>query len=268
MYYNQYNYTKIPYPSPSLPGATVASGGCGAVSASMIIEALTDKTFAPPEAAAYSIKVGARVSGGTNMVTLSKAIENDFGLRCTMTNNIDTLVKHMHSGGAAIANVSGNRTGYKGLFSDSGHFIVVIGHETNVLTIWDPGSYVGKYNKPGRAGRAMVDGNNVYVAPSVLDADCLGSQPRYFLFSTNKEEDEDMALVKTLMQRTGKTEEEVVQALAVYIQFANTKEDQWEKDGAKFLKDSGLLSTARDGRELVEFGELGVILERFKNKYE
>ncbi len=81
---------------------------------------------------------------------------------------------------------------------------------------------------------------------------------------TGDEEDDDMALVKTIMQRTGKSEEEVVQALSVLVQFANVTEDDWEKEGVEKLKDMGVINSHHDARETIGFGTFGLMLERFK----
>ena len=85
-------------------------------------------------------------------------------------------------------------------------------------------------------------------------------------FITYETEDEMSQIVKQISEKSGKSEDEVITALAVLVKFANVDESKWEKDGAKYLKDAGLITAERDGRELVEFGELGVILERAAKK--
>ena len=263
MYYNQYNFAHTTYPSPTLPKATVASGGCGVVCASMVIEILTKKSFPPEKSAPFSISIGARVIGGTDMLKLGRGISKEFGLDFTTTNDVNMLKSHMQKGGLAIVNVSGDRAGYTGLFSNSGHFITCIRTDKTHFAIYDPGYWQGKFNQPGRTGKVTINGNEIYVRHNVLDLDCIGRNPRYYLFAKAGEE-KDMALIKTIMQRTGKSEEEVIEALSVLIQFANVKEGEWEKEGVQKLMQMRLINTHRDGREMVEFGELGLILDRFK----
>ena len=87
-YFNQNNYANVPYPSPTLPNATVKSGGCGAVCASMIVSNLTDKIVDPVAMAAYAQKKRARVVGGTDMNLLGKGIVHKLpGLTCRTTND-------------------------------------------------------------------------------------------------------------------------------------------------------------------------------------
>jgi DNA-binding transcriptional ArsR family regulator len=80
------------------------------------------------------------------------------------------------------------------------------------------------------------------------------------------EEDELSQIIKQIAEKSGKSEDQVITALAVLARFANVDESGWEKDGVKYLKDAGLITADRDGRELVEFGELGVILQRDHKK--
>ena len=84
------------------------------------------------------------------------------------------------------------------------------------------------------------------------------------IHNNNGKDDEDMALVNTIMERTGKTEEEVVQALSVVVELANVKEDPWEKEGVQKLKDMGVINSDHDAREPIGFGSFGLMLERFK----
>ncbi|GEM_PF-107065 len=260
-YYNQNNYTSVPYPSSAYPDATVKSGGCGVCCASMVVEELTGKKWPPNQSAAYSIAVGARVSGGTDMKRLAACISKDFGLCHQTTSNIDILMEHL-SKGMAIVNVGGNRAGYVGLFSDSGHFITAAGMKAGKMVIHDPGYYGGKFSKAGRAGKVAISGNEIYVDPALLDKDAENRSPKYYLFY---KEDNDMdTLITRIANIAGLSETDTIKALGVLAKFANITEDAWEKDGVDYLIDAGLLTSPRDGRELVEFGELGVILKRLQ----
>ncbi len=188
-YFNQNNYANVPYPSPQLPKATVKSGGCGAVCASMIVSNLTHQTVDPRAMAAYAIRKGARVTGGTDMNTLAKALRQDYGLPFTTTNNESVLLDHLRGGGMAVTNVGGNRTGYKGVFSDGGHYIVVAGLESDGrLIVLDPGLYPGKFNLSGRVGKVKVVGNYCITDINVLGKDTENRSPAYWLFERKVEE--------------------------------------------------------------------------------
>lgn len=82
-----------------------------------------------------------------------------------------------------------------------------------------------------------------------------------------KGEDDDMAkVISQIAAAAGMSEYDAILALATLVKFANRDEDQWERDGVKYLLEKGLISSARDGREMVEFGELGTILKRVLEK--
>lgn len=194
VYYNQNNYASVPYPSSSLTSATVKSGGCGVCCGAMIVSSMADTIVDPKAMAAYSIAKGARVSGGTDMTTLAKAICADYALAYETTSDESKLLQHLSSGGMAVCNVGGDRSGYVGVFSDGGHFIVAAGVNGNTITIMDPGYYTGKFNKTGRSGKVTVSGNYYYCDISVLATDTSNRNPAYTLFSKRKEAAKDMKI--------------------------------------------------------------------------
>jgi hypothetical protein len=188
-YFNQYNYANIPYPSPTLPNATVSSGGCGVVCASMIVSNLTDKIVDPVAMAAYAQKKRARVVGGTDMNLLAKALCIDYPLTYRTTNDENQLLDHLRKGGMAVANVGGNRPGYTGVFSDGGHYVIVAGlNNDGRVIVLDPGLYNGKFNKKGRKGKVTVKGNECLCDMSVLAQDTANRSPAYWLFERKVEE--------------------------------------------------------------------------------
>lgn len=181
-YFNQYNYPNVPYPSSSSPKATIKSGGCGVCCAAMILSGLVGANVDIPAFAEYCIKSGARVNGGTNMQILAAKLKADYALQYKLSNSADDLVEHLRAGGMAIANIAGNRTGYTGVFSDSGHYVVVAAVDGDQLTVYDPAKYAGKYLKAGRAGKVVEQGNTCYCALDVIKADVVGRTPAYYLF--------------------------------------------------------------------------------------
>lgn len=188
IYYNQNNYSNYKYPSSSNPKATIKTGGCGVTVMAMIVSNMTTTKLTPPECAKISINNGARVSGGTDMAKLSKVICQKYPLVYTTTNDEAKLQQHLLNGGMAIANVGGNRKGWTGVFSDSGHYIVVCGYNrtTHKATIMDPGYYSGKFNKAARKGRVNVSGNYCYATLETLHFDTYNRNPNYYLFSRTK----------------------------------------------------------------------------------
>lgn len=202
-YFNQNNYTNVPYPSPSLPKATVKSGGCGVVCAAMIVSNLTNQTVLPPQMATYAMQKKARVSGGTDMNALAKALRADYGLPFKTTNDENLLREHLKSGGMAVANVGGNRPGYTGVFSDGGHYVVVAGPSSDGrVIVLDPGYYVGKFNLAGRKGKVTVQGNYCICDMAVLAKDTENRSPAYWMFERKVEEVPEW--MKKLMDKCGK----------------------------------------------------------------
>ena len=56
---------------------------------------------------------------------------------------------------------------HEGLFTTDGHYIVLAGlRDESTIIVYDPYLYSNKFNMYGRAGKAEVDGNNVYVTYS------------------------------------------------------------------------------------------------------
>ncbi|MBQ9980185.1 MAG: S-layer homology domain-containing protein [Oscillospiraceae bacterium] len=180
----QSDYKSIPYPSATLPGATLASGGCGVCSAVMIAENLAGVSFPAEQAAVFAMESGARVIGGTDMNVLGAAVAEKFGLEFSVTDDPAALISHLCAGGMAVANVSGDRPGRQGIFSNSGHFVTVAAARENTLTVLDPGYYEGKFDLPGRQGKVTVLRRGVVECSAAdLHADCAGRSPRYWLFS-------------------------------------------------------------------------------------
>ena len=122
--------------------------------------------------ASLSLLSGARVSGGTNMRMLLKAASAKYGLTFSVSDEIGTSFP-------LIANCGGN-----GMFSTWGHYVAVYGRFGKKLLIADSGWYKGKYSKASR--KAVTDlGNGLLLAsPDVLDKDCEGRSPKYYIIKT------------------------------------------------------------------------------------
>lgn len=181
IYYNQNNYANVPYPAKGYESATVKSGGCGVVCASMVVENLTGAHFPPEQSAKFAIETGARVSGGTDMKMLGNALCDKFGLTLKTTSLVSEVVTAVKKGGIVIANVGGDRPGHYGVFSNGGHYLVIYSINDNYFRILDPGLYAGKYNKPHRKCVKVLD-NVVIADKTVLDKDCANRNPKYYIF--------------------------------------------------------------------------------------
>ena len=150
----------------------------------MIVETLLGQKFPPVTAAAYAIANDARAASGTDMGILGKALERDFNLRRTTTNDMNVMVGMVKEGALAVINVGGNRGSYKGVFSDGGHYIIALGvADDGRLILADPYLYSGKYDTDRRAARVKVVDDLVYAAPETAHIDADNRNPRYTIFA-------------------------------------------------------------------------------------
>ncbi len=177
-YWNQLDYPNIPYSD-----ETVASSGCGLCSACMVVENMTGMTFTPAEAVELSLANGAYDETGTEITLLAPAVCEKFGLTAEYTCDHGKMQQFLHNGeGMAIANVGGDRPGWTGVFSDVGHFIVLVSAKGREVCAMDPAMVEGRYESEGRRGKVRVEGNLAYVDIAVLAKECENRYPSYVLF--------------------------------------------------------------------------------------
>lgn len=202
MYYNQNDYPHIPYPSPALPKATVKSGGCGVVTMAMALEDLTGDKHPPEQMAAYAMGKGARVTGGTDLVRLCKAVAGEYGLLYSTASKAADALAALNRGAAVISNVGGDRTGYTGLFSTGGHYIYLRAADGATVTVWDSGYYKGKFDRTGRRGKVRVALPDLYTDMADIDRDCAGRNPRYYILEDDMTQEKfNQMLNEALKQR-------------------------------------------------------------------
>lgn len=164
---------------------TVKSSGCGLCCAVMIADRLLPNCdFDLKKAMELSYRTGANRRIGTNYPTFIPAFTKEYGLKYEMTNEMDKLLHCLRTGGAAAANVGGDREGYTGVFSHVGHYIVIINEEPDGrLAILDPEFIEGKLDEPERKGKAEIkNGYITLCAPEVLAKEIDNRNPGLFLF--------------------------------------------------------------------------------------
>ena len=183
-YYNQHNFPHVPYPSSDLPNATVKSGGCGVCCAATILSffGFNESKHQPPELSKTFRNRGARVAGGTDMHKAAQIACELGNLEYVTTSSETELTAHLKAGGAAIANVGGNRSGYTGVFSTSGHYICVLGLSGDKYKIFDVGDYNGKYSSTYRKSKVTTSGVLLLCTPDVLHKETENRTPNYYLF--------------------------------------------------------------------------------------
>ena len=182
MFYNQNDYPDVPYPWRDRPNDSIADAGCGLCACCMIVEALTGKTYTPPEAAKLALAVGARDAGGSDISLLAPAVCGIFRLHYELTNDAGRVLQFLQDGrGMVVANPGGDREGWVGVFTDTGHYIVLAAAQGREIKVWDPMLRPGRYDKEGRRGKARVEGNDAFADIAVIAKDCDNRTPAYTL---------------------------------------------------------------------------------------
>ena len=184
VFYCQLDYPDVPYPNQRTGKGTIADNGCGPCCASMVAENLLGVSFPPEEACRLAIECGAREKPGTDLYIFSPVFARKFGLNVTDTEDADEAKKFLEEGkGLVIANTYGDRPedGWIGVFSDSGHYIVLAGIDGDTVKVWDPMYRPGRFDIPGRKGKVRMEGNEAFADFSIIREDCY-HRP-FFLFS-------------------------------------------------------------------------------------
>ena len=161
VYYSQIDnrWSTHPYPSQALPNATIGSGGCGATCGAMVISMLKE-IITPDTLGDIFVKDGIRVNGGTSNKAFDSYITEKYGLKCKRKWKLDEAVECLNRGGIVVTRCivkNGN------LFTQSGHFIVLVEYKNNEFLVYDPYLYKNKFSSYNRNNKARIDGTNVYV---------------------------------------------------------------------------------------------------------
>jgi len=187
---NQNDYEKMPYPtnlknpnSELATKGTMSRAGCGICCVSMMIDALTLDSLSLEKCVEYAVASKANWEPGTDMRLLGAYTANRHNLDYDTTDNIEEALVLLREGGLVIANVSGDKEGYTGVYSDVGHFLLLLSVKDDILTVLDSSLKPDKFEKEGRKGKVVVNGNYTYCHKEVMIAETQHKSPRYYLFS-------------------------------------------------------------------------------------
>lgn len=183
IFYNQNDYEHLPYPSEGFPEENIANAGCGICSACMVVENMTGEHFSVEECAAFALANEARDDDGTIMEKLAPALCERFGLTFEATDDKEKTLAFLNANeGMVIANPGGDREGHVGLFTTTGHYIVLAAARQRTVLVLDPSLSPTKFSKEARRGMLFVDGVNIYCDMDTVAEDCLNRSPAFFLF--------------------------------------------------------------------------------------
>ncbi len=182
VFYCQLDYPDRPYPRTTTGEGTIADNGCGPCCAAMIAENMLGIDFKPWDACELAIACGAREEPGTDFYRFTPAFAERTGLHVWWTEDAEEALRFLQEGrGMIVANTQGDRPkdGWIGVFSDTGHYIVLAGAEGNTVRVWDPMYRPGRYDIPGRKGKVRMEGNEAFADFEIIRQDCMDRS--YFL---------------------------------------------------------------------------------------
>ena len=157
-YYSQIDsrWSNKMYSSVGDSSQTIGTSGCGPTCASMVVTA-TKGAITPDTMADLFVKYGYRSSNNGTYWSAFRAIADEFNIGYQETSDVERALQLLQSKNYVVASV-GN-----GLFTTGGHFILLTRVQDNVIEIYDPYLYAGKFETSTRRGKATVNGNKVYV---------------------------------------------------------------------------------------------------------
>lgn len=232
-YYNQADsrWAKTPYTSSNNKTQTIKSSGCGPTSAAMVVSS-SKGAILPTTMAKLFVDNGYRTkSNGTAWSAWSFVADYFNFNEYATTFNIDKALAYLKT--------DKNKDGVSdyfivascnyGLFTTSGHYIVLVGYNGGTISIYDPYSYVGKFNTPSRsAAGAKLSGNTVFVSEQNFKK--YGNTVNYWIFSND------------YVKKTTKTKKSVTKYVATKSQSLNVR--------AKADKSSKVLTQLKKGTKV------------------
>ena len=136
---------------------TIGTSGCGPTSAAMIVTAIKG-TITPDEMGDLFVQYGYRSANSGTYWSAFRWVADVFDIEYQETTNIDTAIELLKNNNYVVCSVA------NGLFTSGGHFIVLTEINGDIITVYDPYLYAGKFDTSTRRGKATVDGNKVYVS--------------------------------------------------------------------------------------------------------
>ena len=136
---------------------TIGVSGCGPTCASMVVTA-TKGTITPPEMCDLFVKYGYRSANNGTYWSAFRFVADTFNIGYQETTDIQKALQLLENQNYVVASC-GN-----GLFTTGGHFILLTKVENGMIEVYDPYLYAGKFDTATRRGKAVVEGNKVYVS--------------------------------------------------------------------------------------------------------
>lgn len=163
---------------------TIGRSGCGPTCAAMIVSSIKGH-ITPDKMADLFIKGGFRSRNNGTYWSAYRKIADEFDIGYEETSSLSRALELLKNNNYIIASC-GN-----GLFTTGGHYIVIVGIDDDVLKIYDPYLYNGKFNTSTRRGKVVVEGNTIYC--SVENFKNYSSYKNFFCYqNVEREKDFDV----------------------------------------------------------------------------
>ena len=121
----------------------------------MIVTA-TKGTITPDTMADLFVKYGYRSANNGTYLSAFRFVADTFDIEYQETYKLDEAVNLLRNNYYLVVSVN------NGLFTTGGHLMTIVGIEGNMLKIYDPYLYAGKFDTSTRRGKVTVSGNTVY----------------------------------------------------------------------------------------------------------
>lgn len=121
----------------------------------MIVTA-TKGTITPDEMADLFVKYGYRSANNGTYLSAFRFVADTFDIEYQETYKLDEAVNLLRNNYYLVVSVN------NGLFTTGGHLMTIVGIEGDMLKIYDPYLYAGKFETSTRRGKVTVSGNTVY----------------------------------------------------------------------------------------------------------
>ena len=156
-YYSQIDsrWSNKMYSSTGNVSQTIGTSGCGPTSAAMIVTA-TKGTITPDEMADLFVQYGYRSANNGTYLSAFRFVADTFNIEYQETYKLDDAVSLLRDNNYLVVSVN------NGLFTTGGHLMCIVGIEGDMLKIYDPYLYAGKFETSTRRGKVTVEGNTVY----------------------------------------------------------------------------------------------------------
>ncbi len=155
---------------------TIGTSGCGPTSAAMVVSSIKGN-ITPDIMGDLFVEHGYRSSNSGTYWSAFRAVADEFDIEYKEISTLDTAIELLKNNNYIIASV-GN-----GLFTYGGHFIVIVGIDEDILKIYDPYLYNGKFETSTRKNKVTVSGNTIYC--SVENFKKYANYKGFFAFAYN-----------------------------------------------------------------------------------